>query len=210
MIIIRTKHDLATEYTYVWTEPIIAEAEKRGFRVVLVEGSDVNLNHFSQRINKVKPKFVMFNGHGFSTSFYDNQKRELINLETSFLLKETITFARACDCLNELGVKTVQEGCHAFIGYRKKFMIPRWHFQTCRPLKDPAAKPVLECSNQVVLELLKNKEVKEAVDKSHEQAEKLMDDLVYSEDPFAPAVLQAIVYNDSALGFVGNPKAKFN
>ncbi len=56
MIIIRTRHDLATEYTYAWTESIIHEAEKRGFRITKVEGVDVNFENFSKRIHNTKPR----------------------------------------------------------------------------------------------------------------------------------------------------------
>src|SRR3989344_1354914 len=163
MIIVRTNCDLATEYTYAWTEPIITEAQARGFKVTLVQGNNVGIQHFNKRIHKIKPKLIMFNGHGSKNCFYDNNWEEVMNLNSVHLLKNSITFARACDCLIELGSKAVQEGCLAFIGYNRKFMIPRWHSQTCKPLSDPAAKPVMECSNSVVLELLKNKTVKEAV-----------------------------------------------
>ena len=203
MIIVRTNCDLATEYTYAWTEPIITEAQARGFKVTLVQGNNVGIQHFNKRIHKIKPKLIMFNGHGSKNCFYDNNWEELMNLNSVHLLKNSITFARACDCLIELGSKAVQEGCLAFIGYNRKFMIPRWHSQTCKPLSDPAAKPVMECSNSVVLELLKNKTVEEAVLKSHEISERMMVDLIYSPEPFASATLQSVIHNDSSLDFKG-------
>lgn len=208
MIIVRTNCDLATEYTYAWTEPIITEAESRGFKVVLVQGKEVSMQHFNKRIDKIKPKLIMFNGHGSKNCFYDNNWEELMNLDSVRLLKDSITFARACDCLIELGSKAVQEGCPAFIGYSRKFMIPRWHSQTCKPLSDPAARPVMECSNSVVLELLKNKTVEEAVVKSHELSERVMMDLIYSDEPFASATLQSVVHNDSSLDFKGKGGVK--
>ncbi len=207
MIIIRTNCDLATEYAYAWTEPIIAEAQARGFKVILVQGKEVSMQHFNKRIQKINPRLIMFNGHGSKNSFYDNDWKELMNLGSVHLLKDSITFARACDCLIELGLKAVQEGCPAFIGYTRKFMIPRWHSQTCKPLSDPAAKPVMECSNSVILELLKNKTVEEAVLKSHELSERMMIDLIYSNEPFASATLQSVIHNDSSLDFKGRGEA---
>ncbi len=149
MIIIRTKHDLATEYLYVWTEEIISEAKKEGFKVIPIEGSEMNFRNFEKRIQKLKPRFVFFNGHGTKSSLYDNQMEELVNRNSSYLLKGTITFARACDSLVELGAIAVTNGCHSYIGYNRKFLIPRWHKTTCKPKEDLAAKPVLESSNIV-------------------------------------------------------------
>jgi len=75
MIIIRTKHDLATEYTYAWTGEVIREAEKRNLHVHKVEGSMANFKNFEKRVQKLKPKFIFFNGHGGESCFYDNNKK---------------------------------------------------------------------------------------------------------------------------------------
>lgn len=208
MIVIRTRHDSPTEYLFVWTEFIISEAEKKGFNVYKVEGQTVNFENFEKRINKIKPKFVFFNGHGTKSSFYDNNREDLINLKSSYILKKTVTYARACDSLKELGVEAVKEGCRAFIGYKKKFWIPRWHKTTCKPLKDLAAKSVLECSNLIASQLLRGKSVKEAIEKSHERTDEEIVNLVYSQEPFASAALAALLHNDSALGFEGNSSAR--
>lgn len=210
MIVIRTKHDTPTKYLFVWTESIISEAEQKGFDVYKIEGPKVNFKNFEKRIKKIKPSFVFFNGHGTKSSFWDNNKEELINLESSHLLKGTVTYARACSGLIELGADAVKEGCRAFIGYKKRFWIPRWHKTTCRPLKDLAAKPVLECSNLVASQLLRRKTVKEAIEKSHEQTDKEIVDLIYSQEPFASAALAALIHNDSALDFEGKPSARIN
>ena len=210
MIIIRTKHDTPTEYLFVWTRSIISEAEQKGFNVYKIEGSKVNFKNFEKRIKKIKPSFVFFNGHGTKSSLWDNNKEEFINLESSHLLKETVTYARACNSLVELGAKAVKKGCEAFVGYKKKFWIPRWHKTTCRPLKDLAAKPVLECSNLVASQLLKGKTVKEAIEKSHEQTDKEIVDLIYSQEPFASPALAALIHNNSALDFKGNSSARIN
>ena len=210
MIVIRTKHDTPTEYLFVWAGSIISEAEQKGFKVYKVEGPEVNFKNFEKRIKKIKPGFVFFNGHGTKSSFYDNNMEEFINLESSHLLKGSVTYARACNSLIELGEKSVKEGCKAFIGYKKKFWIPRWHKTTCRPMKDLAAKPVLECSNLVASQLLRGKTVKEAVEKSHKQTDKEIVDLIYSQEPFASPALAALIHNDSALDFKGNSSARID
>ena len=38
MMIIRTNHDIQTNYLYSWSEELIKKAEKKGFDVVKIEG----------------------------------------------------------------------------------------------------------------------------------------------------------------------------
>lgn len=207
MLIIRTRHDLATEYTFAWTEIILKEAEEKGMNVTKVEGEDINFQNLSKRIEKIKPSFVFFNGHGSREGFYDNKSNILIDLKSSLLLKDTITFARSCETLAELGPSAVKKGCRAFVGYDKKFLIPRWHIKTCKPLQDPVAKLVMECSNVIASEIIKGKSVAEAVEKSHLETARKTEDYIYSEDPHASAILFALFHNDSSLGFCGDKEA---
>lgn len=207
ILIIRTKHDLATHYTYVWTEGLISEAEKRNFEIISVEGKEVQENKIRSRISSKRPRLIFYNGHGSSKSFINHESKEFLTIESIDLFQDTITFARTCDSLVELGHIAVNKGCEAFIGYDKKFWIPRNHNYESTPKKDPLAKPVLECSNVVFQELIKGKTVYEAVNRSHERAMELIGELIYSNDPLASPCLQALINNDDALGFVGNASA---
>ncbi len=204
MIVIRTKHDKATAYLFAWTEPLLKEAEKRGFKVISIDGQEANFNNFEKRIIRIKPRFIFFNGHGTKNSFYDNNQKELVNLDSCYLLKRTVTFARACDCLTELGKTAVKNGCLSFIGYKKKFFVPHSPWTECKPLNDWVAKPVMECSNSIVYELLKGKTVKEAVAKSHERAAELIVELIYSKEYYSSPTLAALIHNDAALDFEGS------
>lgn len=131
-----------------------------------------------------------------------------MDLNSCLLLKNTITFARSCETLAKLGPEAVKRGCRAFIGYDKKFLIPRWHVKTCKPLQDIVAKPVMECSNVVASEIIKGKSIAEAVEKSHFETSRKIGDHIYSEDPHASAILFALSHNDSSLGFCGDKEAK--
>ena len=199
---------MATEYTFAWSDLLIKEAELKNMPLTKIEGQEVNFENIERRIKKIKPKTIFFNGHGNSNAFYDNAKKELINLNNSSLLAGTITFARSCESLVNLGPISVQNGCRAFIGYNLKFLIPRFHKTTCKPLQDPVAKPVMECSNKIFEELLKGNSVQEAVEKSHQFAERMILDLIYSPEPYASASLFALSNNDSSLDFCGNPSAR--
>lgn len=208
MIVIRTNHDIQTSYLYTWSEELIKEAERKNFNVVKIEGKDITKKTIRSRIKHRKPHFIFFNGHGNTTSLFDNDKKPFIDTKSSDIFNKTVTFTRACDCLKELGKSAVKNGCNAFIGYKNKFWIVRHHDYESRPLKDEIAKPILECSNVVVKELIKGKTVDEAIIKSHEKSADYILDLIYSKEPFAVASLQAIVANDSALDLEGVSSSK--
>lgn len=207
MIIIRTNHDPATYYLYCWTESLIQEAINKGFSIVKLEEGKISESSVRSIIRKKRPHFIFFNGHGTSSSLFDNKKNEFITLESADIFKNTVAFARACQSLKELGIESVRKGCQAFIGYKKQFWIPRHHKRECQPLKDIIASPIFECSNAIVSSLLKGKTVKQAIEKSHTLAVECIVELIYSKEPLAPATLQALVANDEALGYEGNDTA---
>ena len=210
MIIIRSNHDLQTSYLYYYTNPIINFANKKGYKVIVLETekeiSEINLR---KRIKTKKPKFIFFNGHGTASALLGVKKEIFVDTNSADIFNGTITFVRACDSLRLLGEQAVKKGCLSFIGYKNKFIIARQHNKTCKPEIDPIAKPALECSNLVMIELLKGRNVKEAIESSHNAASDNILDLVYSNEPWAGASLQALVYNDAFLDFKGDAEAKF-
>jgi len=208
MILIRTCYDIQTAYLYKYSDKPITEAERAGFKVVKLEDKEITEKSLQSRLKKHKPSLIFFNGHGNKTSLFCKDQEVFIDIDSCDVFKNTITFARACDCLAGLGKEAVSNGCKAFIGYSKKFWIARHHPRECTPLRDKIARPVIECSDIIIKELIHNKSVKEAVNKSHTLSARHILDLVYSKEPLAAASLQAIVANDSALGFKGNANAR--
>ncbi len=202
MLIIRTNHDIQTYYLYLWSEELINEAQKK-FKIAQIEGRDITEKVVRSRIENRRPKCIFFNGHGTRDSLFNNEKKPFIDIKSSDVFMGTVTYARACDCLKELGKSAVENGCLAFVGYKRKFWIARNNKYSCRPLEDKVAKPVLECSNIVMKELIKGKNVEESIQKSHEKAADNILELIYSEEPLAIASLQALVANDSSLDFEG-------
>ena len=207
MIIIRAEHDIATKYLYDWCENILDDAQERGFTITKLDGDNISKDTLRGRIRNRQPSLIFFNGHGTTDTLYNNQKEEFITMDSSDVFNNTIVFARACDSLAELGPKAVENGCHAYMGYKRKFWLAFDDNHACTPLNDPVAKPIIEGSNVVMKELIKGKRVKEAIEKSHDYASKNIMDLIYSKEPLASASLAAIIYNDDALGFEGNGDA---
>jgi len=209
-LFIRTDHDTATHYLYKLTEPLILEAERRGYHVDCVEGEDKNFRNIDKRIKNGGYRLICFNGHGTDSAFQDNKMREFLNISSAYLLEGTVTFARACNTLKKLGHEAVKHGCDAFIGYRNKLWVVRYHNTECNPEKDPIATRIIGCSNTVVYELLKHKTVREAVEESHAHSTREIQELIYSKEPLFSPALAALLMNDESLGYHGNPDARIN
>lgn len=89
MIVIRTNHDIQTNYLYKYTNELIIEAEKKEFKVVKIEGESITEKTVRSRIKKRFPKFIFFNGHRDSTSLFDNKKKPFINTNSSDIFNLT-------------------------------------------------------------------------------------------------------------------------
>ena len=208
MIVINTRHDIATSYMLIWTYPVIKRAEQRGIKVVHLRNQQITAYDIERRIRSINPKFIFFNGHGTSYSMVNEKWDEVIGLDNIQILKGSVTFARACDCLNGLGDAAVSNGCLAFIGYRAPFWIPRINEMETRATFDRIAGPVMDNSNIVAAELIDGCNVRTAVEKAHIAANKTINKLMYSpqyaNDPEIPSTVHALMYNDEALDFVGD------
>ncbi len=208
MLLIRCNHDLQTSYLYSYTDELVAYAKEHHVSVTIIEDRQMDANSIASRIQKTKPRLIFFNGHGSKTALFNSGQDECINIESAQLFEHTIAYTIACDALISLGSAAVAKGCDAFIGYDKPFWIARNHKYESRPLEDPVAKPILECSNLIVKSLLKGNTVGESIRKSREKAADNIMKLVFSKELLAPASLQALIANDEALGFKGDESVK--
>ncbi len=208
MIIIRANHDRPTNYLYDWSKEVIELAETKNMKVTKVENAEMTEKILRDRINIEKPEFIFFNGHGNATSMLNNKGEAFISTKSSDVFKDMIVFARACNCLVELGKNSVSKGCRAFVGYRKSFWVVHDHVRDCSPLKDRIAKPIMDSSNAVAKEIIKGKTVTQAIFKSNQLTADFMIELMHSSEPFAKATLYAMIVNDASLGFKGDPEAR--
>ncbi len=209
MILIRANHDLQTSYLYEYTKPIIKFAEEKGRKFNIIEGPEISEQNLRKRIKSNKPKLIFFNGHGDQDAIYGNKLAVFIDIKSADVFKQTITFTRACDCIKGLGKEAIKRGCFAFIGYKNKFFVARYHGTECKPQKDPIAKPILDASNVVIRELINDKSVEEAILMSHESTAKSIIQLIYSKELWAGASLSALIHNDKSLDFIGNGRIRY-
>ena len=208
MLITRPNYDKGMEYLFAWSKEIIQQAEQKGWAVSKADGSNANRKEVQSKLEKVSPDFVVFNGHGNQNEIFGQGSKPLINKNSAPVLKNTITFARSCECLLGLGEASVKNGCRSFIGYSSQFVFPMLHQWETNPLSDTAAKPVLETSNQIALKIIKGSTVAEAINASRTLANKFILKLVLSEELYDRAALRALIQNDYGIGFKGNENAK--
>jgi hypothetical protein len=204
ILIVRTDHDPLTHYLHGACEPIILEAQKRSCKLVDVDAKSHDMNSMTKLMKKLKPAFVLLNGHGSPNAFYRTTKDVLLDATTADALKGAITYARSCECLIGLGKAAVKSGCRAFIGYRRLFWLPKMAGMLSRSQQDRIAGPVVDASNLVAESIIRGQSVENSIRKSHELTAKMMLDLIYSQDPYDGATLAAISMNDSSLDYEGD------
>src|SRR3972149_10301654 len=141
MIIIRTDHDTLTHYLHEWSSSLIKLAKEKGFNVTDIKGKEIDNVNVKNRISKHNPSLVFFNGHGSKDSLFNNDEKVFIDIKDAAIFKNRVVYTRACDCLKELGKKSVEKGCDSFIGYKNKFILTWKNSMISRPLQDNVAKP---------------------------------------------------------------------
>ena len=199
MLLVRNDYDPITHYMFCLSEPLCEAAERRSITPRLVDGPEATRSNILSRIRKLAPRFICLNGHGDRSSFACSEGRERIDEKDAPVFQRTVVFARACDCVVNLGAAAAENGCEAFIGYEREFMNVRQLDLLTKPLADEVSRPIWEASNAVALGLLKGKTVGEAMQAAHDKTDQRILDLVYSDHPAAETVLKALLMNDEGL-----------
>ncbi len=207
LLLTRSRHDLLNEYLYAYCEDVISEARSLGWQVDRMEDADNNSSQLRSRLSKSSYHFVFFNGHGNCDCVCGDANKEIITTAEGGLLSRSISYARSCDALTTLGKEAVVQGCLAFIGYRTSFLLPYTNEYALTPLKDPAARPVIEISNIVPKLILKGATVQKAVESARSKSGEMLIKMLGSSEPLDSAVFRALYHNHDALSFEGNPNS---
>jgi len=184
MFITRPNHDTTTTYLFYWSQHIIDTAKTHKLSVIDVKGKRVILKEVTGIINKTKPSFICFNGHGNEKTVggYDNEPLIQKGVNES-LLSESVVFARACRSAKELGPSCVKKGTKAYIGYTDDFVFFTGEAKESRPLTDTVAKLFLEPSNYVAIALVKGHSAGVANERSKALFKKNIKTLMTSDTP---------------------------
>lgn len=162
LLLTRPRYDTPTHYLFYWAGLLIDDAKNRGVKVIDLDKNKAKQKKLHSYLAKQPVDVVILNGHGNQEAVAGQNEIILSTGNGTDLLKDKTIFVRACDAGAILGKEIIIKGAKGFIGYIQPFMFPINKEFFNKPLEDQLAAPVLECSNQVGLSLIKGKLAVEA------------------------------------------------
>ncbi len=173
MIITRPNHDYATHYLFKWSKFILDAARRAKIPIVDLAGKKATRNNFESYVKKLKPNFIMINGHG-NNNFVCGQKNEILvkKGDNDGILNNTVVYARSCSSASGLGKACIKNVNTTYIGYNADYFFMFDEDKLFHPLEDNSAKMFLEPSNYVALSLLKGHTAREANQRSKNEIRK--------------------------------------
>ncbi|MBI2025535.1 hypothetical protein HYT04_01980 [Candidatus Kaiserbacteria bacterium] len=183
-LLITTPHyDEGTHYLHAWSQLLIEEAKRKGAKVKVLEREDVTRDQFQSYLKKQPFNLVVLNGHGneYAVAGKSNEEIILATDNGDNLFENKIIYTRACSSGVILGHVLIEKGAEGFVGYIRPFIIPLDPDYMQKPLEDPYAGPILECSNQVAISLIKGHSAEEAHKRSLSVYEQKFDELSSSK-----------------------------
>jgi len=179
----RPDHDLLTNYLKIWSNDLVKKSCNLGkVSTVDLVGKKANRKKFEGYLNSNTNKnLVCFNGHGnenFICGFGD--EKLLVRDDFDIKRKINVVYARSCRVGRFLGGLMVRSGVKSFVGYNADFVVYMRKDCFLKPLKDDLAKKFIGPSNYLISQLLKNKTVNSANEKSKQMMKKEMISLLSS------------------------------
>ncbi len=173
MLITRPNHDYATNYLFMWSKFILDAASKAKIPIVDLVGKKATRKNFESYVKKLKPNFIMINGHG-NNDFVCGQKNEILvkKGDNDGILNNTVVYARSCSSASGLGKACAKNVNTTYIGYNADYFFMFDEDKLFHPLEDKSARMFLEPSNYVALSLLKGHTAQEANQRSKNEMRK--------------------------------------
>lgn len=197
MIITRPNHDNTTNYLFMWSKHILNFAKEVNIRIVDVSGKKVTKKVLESYIKKIKPIFIMINGHGNNDCVYGQNDEELVRKgvnETVF--KDTVVYARSCSSASGLGHACATNVNTTYIGYTGDFWFMFEEDKLFHPLEDQTAEKFLESSNYVAISLLKGFTAHEANKRSKDiMKQQILKMLASTASSDAQSMLPLMIWN---------------
>lgn len=204
----RPSHDDITAYLHLFSKHLVKLAFDKGYRVSDQEKEKANKLAILSVINKMKPNFIMFNGHGNSKEICGHNDETVIKAGKNHkLLSSSIVYSLSCSSAQELGPVSVEDGAVAFIGYDDDFALGTDTRYETTPSRDKVAKLFLDPSNLLVETLLKGNSIKVAMERCKTKMEENISQLRTSTEPEAADYLPWLFYNCMSLVAHGNKDA---
>lgn len=206
----RPNHDYATSCLHYFSKNLIKEIEEVGeFKVINLEGSNVNKDNFEKCIIKIKPRLLVLHGHGNKEAICGHANEVILEQSNIELVDSKIVYAVACDSSQELGEIAINKGnADAYIGYEGYFMVVTDPSRSSTPSKDKNMKVFIKPYATLVLSLISGKTVDNAINDTKDVLRSLIREYgVYGiRDKFgdAPLIRFALYWDLSFLKGYGN------
>lgn len=212
LLVTRPKYDDGTEYLSAYASEILKEAKKSGIPTKDFEGKEANKENVEKYLKNKNPKLLFLNGHGNESEICGYKDKAIFSLTNVNLLKDRITYARACFSANIFGKEAVKNNSGCFIGYTYPFSFWMDGGRSATPLKDKIAGMFLNPSNEIVYSLLRGETAKKADQKSKKKMVENMKEILameQREEPGATLMLQLLWGNYEGQIVLGNENASF-
>lgn len=169
-------HDYPTDCLHFFSKQLAKEIELVGeFSIVHLEGKEAVKSIFEKRINKGKPRLIVLNGHGTKDAILGHQDQIILDEQNISLLKNTLTYAVACDSSQNLGDLAITKGkADAYIGYDANFMVVIDPSRSSIPSKDKNVLVFYKPYAAMVLSLVSGRSVEESISQTKETMRKLI------------------------------------
>ena len=180
LLITRPNYEITTRYLFAWSGVVVNKAKSKGIDVVELKRDKANKKELEGRLEKLKPKLVIINGHGSDTRVTGNDGEVLIEAgKNEGILCSKIVYSLSCNSASILGIESVKAGALCYVGYKTEFTFFHRNKIT-HPLDDDIARLFLDPSNQVAISLLKGNKTQDANRKSKELSLKTIQKLLNS------------------------------
>jgi hypothetical protein len=156
-------YDTMTRYLSAWADIFINEAEKRGQKIYVLKGTNVNKTKFDGIIKKVVPEVIFINGHGRENAVAGHDHDIIVDSKSVAILNNTTVYALSCKSAQILGVQAVESGAKGYVGYSQDFILVSQPDKIAHPKDDKTAALFLEPSNMIVTAISKGYSTQEAV-----------------------------------------------
>lgn len=206
----RPNHDGTLAYLYYYSKELVELSKNLGYSTINKEGKKATAKNILKVIEKKRPNFIMFNGHG-GKDFVCGHNNEIIiqSKRNSEKLSKSIVYSFSCSSASVLGVESIKKGAISFIGYLFDFAVGKDPLRETAPSKDKIARLFLEPSNLLVRSILKKNKIKDAIIKAKNKIRENINYLNHTDD-FSDAHHYAPFLYGNYLGLVAQGNSNFS
>ncbi len=209
LLITRPKHDATVYYLFHWAKKIIELAKNKSISVLDLSEKRANCKEVTSILQKKEPLLVFFNGHGDEGCIMGHNNEVLLAVgKNEQLLISKIIYSLSCRSGKKLGLKGVQIGASAYLGYDDDFIFVRDENKLRTPLEDKTAQLFLEPSNQIMVSMLKG----HTAGNSHERSKRNFRKSVLkvaSSESYDNYLIPYLIWNMQHQVCLGNENASF-